>query len=187
MDIRHLLGKFTKRNITVLAVLAFLTAGAFYLWHDLRLAYNFTKELPDIVVENIEIEREIKGRKCKLSAPYVEHRKGTVYAKSVDIRISEAEGKTTEAKAASGKFVRDTNNASLGKVEGFYKDREKVCAFSSGAAEYNAESGVWKFSEGVMLDNGSVVVEGEKGSYNNEDGICHITGGGVVTWRGNVK
>ena len=66
-----------------------IAVGAFYLWRDLHLSAINKMPIPDLVVENIEIERMISGKKWKLISPRVEHKDGIVYGSSMDVTITD--------------------------------------------------------------------------------------------------
>lgn len=55
-------GKISRKKFTVLTVILVIAVGAFYLWRDLHLSAINKMPIPDLVVENIEIERMISGK-----------------------------------------------------------------------------------------------------------------------------
>ena len=56
-------GKISGKKLIVLTVILVIAVGAFYLWRDLNLSAMNKIPIPDLVVENIEIERMINGKK----------------------------------------------------------------------------------------------------------------------------
>jgi hypothetical protein len=164
------------------AVLFVLVMGG-YLWHDLHLGGDEkTADIPDVVIENIRINREVNGRKWLFTSPKVEHRDGVVYGQSLDVTITEKDGKKSHLKASSGTFMRENNDISLEHTNGSVLSGGRLYLLASGRADYAASGDVWNFSDDFMLAGGNVTVKCNKGSFNTGTGECRITDGGKVIW-----
>ena len=139
--------------------------------------------LPDIIVENIEIDREINGAQWKLISPRVEHRDGLFYGQSLDITITESDDKVTRINAHKGVFTRSNNDIEMTSADAVMKEKEKVYNLKAGRVEFKAAKELWSFFKGVMLTDGKITVEGKEGTYDTKSGECKVTGGGVLTWK----
>ena len=181
--------KLPKKTLCLLAALIAVAAGAYYLWRDLHLSSIKNVPIPDVVVENIELERKIDGKKWKLLSPRVEHKDNMVYGDSMDVTISDPAGKETQIYAAKGVFSRHTNDVTLRDAVGTMKEADGAYDLESGVAKYDSKSGIWYFSDGVTfkLAENNMVIRGKSGYYDSEKGVCRMTERGTITWSTNTE
>ena len=175
-------GKRSGKKLIVLTVILVIAVGAFYLWRDLNLSAMNKIPIPDLVVENIEIERMINGKKWKLISPRVEHKDGIVYGDSMDVTITDPAGRVTHIYADKGTFTRENNDVSLTSADGVMKENAKEYNLKSGNVKYEAAAEKWNFDDGVALSDGRMLIEGKKGYYDTKSGECRLTDGGTITW-----
>ena len=175
-------GKISGKKLIVLTVILVIAVGAFYLWRDLNLSAMNKMPIPDLVVENIEIERMINGKKWKLISPRVEHKDGIVYGDSMDVTITDPVGRVTHIYADKGTFTRENNDVSLTSADGVMKENAKEYNLKSGNVKYEAAAEKWNFDDGVALSDGRMLIEGKKGYYDTKSGECRLTDGGTITW-----
>ena len=175
-------GKISGKKLIVLTVILVIAVGAFYLWRDLNLSAMNKIPIPDLVVENIEIERMINGKKWKLISPRVEHKDGIVYGDSMDVTITDPAGRVTHIYADKGTFTRENNDVSLTSADGDMKENAKEYNLKSGNVKYEAAAEKWNFDDGVALSDGRMLIEGKKGYYDTKSGECRLTDGGTITW-----
>ena len=164
-------GKISGKKLIVLTVILVIAVGAFYLWRDLNLSAMNKIPIPDLVVENIEIERMINGKKWKLISPRVEHKDGIVYGDSMDVTITDPAGRVTHI-----------YDVSLTSADGVMKENAKEYNLKSGNVKYEAAAEKWNFDDGVALSDGRMLIEGKKGYYDTKSGECRLTDGGTITW-----
>lgn len=175
--------KISRNKALTITALVFIAVIVAFLWRDLNLANRAGDiTLPDIIVENIEIDREINGKQWKLVSPRVEHKDGLFYGESLDVTITENDGKTTRISADKGIFTRANNDIEMTGADAVVTTKEHVYSFKAGRVEFDAAKELWSFFDGVMLSNEKITVEGTDGSYDSKSGECTVTGGGVVTW-----
>lgn len=174
--------KFTKRGAIVLAVILVIAVGAFYLWRDLHLSAIKNVPLPDIIVEDIEIERVVNGKTWIIVSPRAEHKEGVIYGTSVDITIKDPNGRNTHIRADGSTFTRKSNDITLTNGDGTMTENGKSYEMHSGFVEYDADKERWNFSQGVTLSSENMVINGDAGTYDTLSGDCYITNGGTVTW-----
>ncbi len=175
--------KLSRKKIITLAVISVFAVMMGYFWRDLHLGERTGNvKIPDVVVENIEVERLIGGKKWKFISPRIEHKDGIVYAKSIDIFIMEKNGKKTRLTAVNGKFSRENNNITMTDAKAVMADKKKDYSFSAGEVKYEASKETWHFSNGVVFIDENLKIEGQSGRYNTKNGDCRILNGGKVTW-----
>ncbi len=176
--------KISRKKAYTIAALIFVAVIMAFLWRDLNLANRAGNiPLPDIIVENIEIDREINGKQWKLISPRVEHREGLFYGDSLDITITETDGKVTRINAKKGIFTRANNDIEMTSADAVMKAKDNVYDLKAGRVEFDAAKEFWSFFSGVMLTDGKITIEGKEGSYDTKSGECAVKGGGVVTWK----
>ena len=176
--------KISRKKAYTIAALIFVAVIVVFLWRDLNLAKRAGEiVLPDIIVENIEIDREINGKRWKLISPRVEHRDGLFYGESLDITITESQAKVTKIKSYKGIFTRSNNDIQMTSADAVMTDKGKVYNLKAGKVEFKAAKELWRFSNSVILSDGKLMIEGKEGSYDTKSGECTITGGGVITWK----
>lgn len=175
--------RFSKKKFIVLAAVVAIAVGVFYFWRDLHLSAVKRVPLPDVVVEDIEVERLVDGKMWKLISPRVEHKNGLIHGVSLDVTITEDNGKVTYIYADKGTFSRKNNNLDLTHADGTMKQNDKEYNLKSGRAKYTAAKDLWNFSKGVTLTDGHFVVSGKTGYYDAKKGECGLTNGGTISWN----
>lgn len=172
-----------SRTAAVAAVAVLIAGSAlFFLWRDLNLDSIKNAPLPDVVVENIELNRTIKGNQWKLKSPRVEHKDGIVYGDSMDVTIKGPATRVTHITAQKGQFTRENSDLKLQQATGEMKENNKKYNMTAGGVFYEASPDIWHFSDGVALSSDNIAVYGKNGTYNPNSGLCRITDGGKVIW-----
>ncbi|MDO9544918.1 MAG: LPS export ABC transporter periplasmic protein LptC [Synergistaceae bacterium] len=176
--------KISRKKAYTIAALVFIAVIVVFLWRDLNLANRAGDiPLPDIIVENIEIEREINGAQWKLISPRVEHRDGLFYGESLDITITESGDKVTRINADKGVFTRANNDIEMTSADAVMTEKNNVYNLKAGRVEFEAAKELWRFFKDVIITDGKITVEGKEGTYDTKSGECIVSGGGVVTWK----
>ncbi|MEG1602652.1 MAG: LPS export ABC transporter periplasmic protein LptC [Cloacibacillus sp.] len=174
--------KISKTKIILLTVVAVTAVGVFYMWRDLNLDSIKKVPIPDVVVENLDLNRVIKGDTWKFRSPRVEHKEGMVYGDSMDVTITSPNGRVSHITAEKGVFSRANNDLTLKNAVGRMQEKDKVYDLKSGNVFYEAAKENWHFSDGIELIIGKIKVSGKNGTYDTKSGDCKITNGGLITW-----
>ena len=161
----------------------FLVAvGAYYVWRDLNLSAIKNAPLPDVVVENLDLERMVNGDKWKFKSPRVEHKDGMVYGDSMDVVITTPKGRVAHIQAEKGVFTRSNNDLTRKNADGVMTENGKTYTLKSGSVFYNDAQKNRRFSDGIDLTMGNINVRGKDGYYDTKSGDCRVTNGGTITW-----
>ena len=171
----------SRRSIFVIAAISIAAIIGSFLWRDLHLTGSNVK-IPDIVVENINMERDINGKHWTFISPRVEHRDGRVYGDSLDVTIDEGNGKQTKILAKGGTFARANNDLTLDDARGTLVQGGKAHSMTAGSVFYKASEELWTFSRGIVLSDDKTVISGRDGSFASKTGECALSGDCVVTW-----
>ena len=178
-----MLKKLSATKIAVLAVLFFTAVGVYYVWRDLHLDALNKIPLPDVVVENLDLERVINGDKWLFKSPRVEHKDGMLYGDSMDVVITSPKGRLTHITAEKGIFTRADNDLTLKNANGEMSENNKKYYLKSGSVFYSDAQKNWHFSDGIELTMGNMKVSGKDGYYDTKSGDCRVTNGGTIVWN----
>ena len=176
------IGEDIARKAFLCAAMAAVCVLSVYFWKDLHLGDDNAAKIPDIVVENITVEREVGGRQWKLLSPQVTHQEGIITGRSLDLTIKEPDGMESKIFASSGTFGREDNDVTLNQASGAMAQGKKKYDMTAGEAHYDAASDVWHFSGGIMLTDGHVKISGPSGYFKTKTGECRLVGRGSVCW-----
>lgn len=173
----------TKGKISAAAVVFFIASAAFYLWRDFHLKANVNDmPIPDIVVENIEVNRNIGDKSWRFVSPRVEHKDGAILGQSLDISVKNREGCESKLFAVSGIFLRDNNNVTLNKVHGEMSSGGTLYELTAGSADYIQSEDVWLLKNIVTVSDGSVDITGCEGYFDENSRECFISGDAKAEW-----
>jgi hypothetical protein len=146
-----------------MAALALAAGGgifAFLLSRDLSLPeIHPPTNLPDVVVESLDLDRTVEGARWRIAAARVERSDGVTRAASMDVAADDGR-RNLEFKAASGEIREDPFILRLAGVEGTQMQGAARVRFSAPTAEFRQETKIWLFPEGVRLTDGHVAIRG---------------------------
>lgn len=172
-----------KTYFTGIAVILAVVLLAYFL-KDLNLDLADKIAVPDIVVENIDVNRVIKGQQWRLKSPYVEHKDEVIYAKSLDISTVDKTSSDIRITAVRGTLLREKNDFTLFDAIGVMtKQNGKIYNLTSGKVIYEAETEIWNFSHSVIISDNKTEVTGSDGVYNMISGVITLPNGGTVQWK----
>lgn len=152
-----------------------------YLWRDFHLTGREEK-LPDVVVENLEVERVIDRRKWNIVSPKIEHRDGKIYGDSMDVTVLAESGDISTFYAESGVFMRKSGDIKLSRVTGSAVKGSDKISIAAGRADYDAGDKIWRLADGVFMSNDKFEIRGPSGLYDDTKGTASVTGGGTAKW-----
>lgn len=180
---KYFAGKPISKKMIIIPTALFLAAvGVYYLWRDFNLSNIKRIPVPDIVVNNIEIEREIDGKLWHLTSPMVEHKDGLLNGRSLDVTITEKSGKVTAIFAERGIFTRSNEDLTLFNANAEMRENDKKYNLKSGHVEYVSKTEFWTFTDNITLTDGKMTVEGSEGTFDGRSGSCRLPKGGTITW-----
>lgn len=177
--------RLSRWMLCVAAIVAAVAVMGVYFWRDLHLTDIKTAKLPDMVVENIRLERDINGDHWTFISPMVEHRDGIIYGKSLDVTIGGKDGTKTKILAVNGTFARSNNDLTLERPFATYIKGDKKYFLKSGSLYYKAADEMWNLSNDVVLSQGKVRITGKTGYYAARSGDCEMSGGCTATLEDN--
>ena len=166
----------------ILAIAAVGVTG-FYFWRDLNLPLNTVFEkLPEVVVENLNFQRDIDGRTWQVVARSAEHEEGVVRALSIDLSISDDKtSRRTEIKAVSGDFAQATSDVTLHVIDGTLFLPESSVDMTAPLAQYNSTESSWRFSEGFEMWDEDTRLTGDDAIVTSE-GLFIVERGARILW-----
>lgn len=172
----------SRRRIIIYLSLFFLAVVCFFFWRDLQLGLTIDLNIPDVVVENIEIRRVVDGNEWYLRSVKAEHRQGVIYGQSIDITVTSANGGVSRILAENGVFSRENSDITVEALNADIQQDDRRILMKAGSAVYDSTSERWHFSGDVTISDGSIEVSGPEGFYDIKQGLSTITNGGTIKW-----
>jgi hypothetical protein len=168
----------------LLVCIALAALGAFYLRRDLGLVVNPSiRDMPDIVVENLDFRRVIDGRDWRVLAKTAEHDSGFITASSIDISVAEGDsGEVARLYARSGELVENEGNMALHSVRGTLSARGRSLDISAPRADYSDADRIWTLSGGVLVRDSEVRLKGDTARISIE-GVLSIDTEVEARWK----
>ena len=155
----------------------------FYVYKDLNLKQSETIKIPDVVVNNIEVNRVVNGDNWLLKAPRVEHKDKKLYAKSLDIKVDTKDSKEIFILAEEGIFSRTDNNLELTSADAKMTENSKDYYLTAGNANYDSSSKIWSFSNSVRITDTKTVANAESGTFDSVSGYCVLSGNANILFK----
>lgn len=156
---------------------------SWFFWQDLKLDGGSIAALPDIVVENVDIKRDIEGRKWHIVARTAAHQQGVLQAKSIDLHIVETEtNRETNVHAASGDFTQESSKMILFEIDGVLLEQDRSIDMKAPVASYDATAGDWFFPGGLELQDHEIYLKGQTAAIDPQ-GIFKLEKGARAKWK----
>jgi hypothetical protein len=165
--------------------MAFICVAAYYFWRDLNLPMRIgLKNLPDIVVENLDFRRTVGSRDVRLQAYAAEHESGFIRATDITISVKELNsGRETSMRAEKCEFSEDDSSAvEIKSLDGYVFLGDRSVDVSAPSASYERSSDVWRFEEGLDLSDDDISITGGTGAITSA-GVVSLEKGVIVRWR----
>lgn len=172
------------RKTRFLLVLALgLAAAAFVLRNDLLLPGRVREaEKTQVLVENLELEREVSGDVFKVRAQQARKMEDErIEAESIDVDATLADGSRWEMKALSGN-LQPRGEIRLLDVSGRALRKDKNLEVTAKEAQWDPGARRWVFEGGVLLKHGSMAGGGQRGTAD-PNGRVSLMGEAWATWE----
>lgn len=173
----------SRKRIIVGVAVSFAVLAAGYLWRDLHLTDEGRLAVPDVIIENMEINREFDNKKYRLSSPKVEHKDGVVYGDSMDIYVKDKTGRELSFFSQKGIYTRESDSIVLINSKGLLKQNDGAYFIKAGAASGDFKKEIWLFGDGIVLSHDKVNISAKAGSLDIKNEKCVLKGGAVVKWN----
>ena len=169
--------------------LAFFVWIGWYLYRDLSLANKEQAliEIPEVVVESLNLNRKIGNKQWVVSIDRAEHKDNLVTGDSLDIFVAEHPvGRTLTAWARSGDFHRKSLDMHLSDVHGVLRLPKRIIDWRASQARYLESEDLWHMGPDVYLMDGETSIRAKSAQFQI-GGALYFKGGVAVRWVENEE
>ena len=176
-----------KRRHRVLLGILFLGFAVLvrYAMRDMQLDVNLLREglmrMPGLVMENLQMEREVSGDLWQVRVPYLDREKDLVTIRSLDVRRQIKEGGEWYFFGAEGVYSHDEGRAMVRGVHGTLETPERTWNLEGAVLRWDDKSREFTFPEGLTLYDSEFLLVTPKASMD-EAGVVLLEKGGSLQW-----
>ncbi len=156
-----------------------------YAMRDMRLDVNLLREglmrMPGLVMENLQMEREVSGDLWRVHVPYLDREKDLVTIRSLDVRRQLREGGEWYFFGAEGVYSHDEGRAIVRGVLGTLETRERMWNLEGPELHWDNQSREFTFPAGLTLYDSEFSLVTPKASMD-EAGVVLLEKGGSIQW-----
>ena len=157
-----------------------------YAMRDMELDVDLLREsimnVPAIVMENIQLSREVSGDMWRVKIPYLDRDGDVVNVKSLDIRrqISGDKGEWYFF-GREGVYSHDVKTASINGLLGTLADENRTWNLEGRKLNWQEKNNTFTFPEGLVLYDEELSLNAPYASMDNS-GVILLQHGGVIQW-----
>ncbi len=157
-----------------------------YALRDMQLDIDLLRDsllnMPGIVMENIQMSREISGDLWRVRVPYLDRDGDTIRMRSLDIR---REIKDTKREwyffGREGTYLHEKKTASLNGLLGTLETEDRVWNLESKILTWQEKNNALGFPEGFLIYDEEFLLRTPQASMD-ESGVITLEQGGVIQW-----
>jgi hypothetical protein len=156
-----------------------------YAFRDIRLDVDILREslekMPQLVLENLEFEREVSGDLWRVRVPLVQRREDKIEVRSVDVRRL-TDGREWYFLGARGFYSEKAASADLLSLLGTLETDERVLNLESPWLSWSRDENVFLFPKGLTIYDAEFILQSDVASID-ASGIVLLDKGGIMRWR----
>ena len=176
-----------KRRHKLLLALVFLGFVVLvrYAMRDIKLDADLLREglmrMPGLIMENLQMEREVSGDLWRVRVPYLDREGDLVTVRSLDVRRRLHEGGEWYFFGAEGVYSHDEGRAMVRGLHGTLETGERTWNLDGSALRWDEGSGEFTFPEGLALYDSEFLLVTPEASLD-ERGVILVEKGGLLQW-----
>lgn len=157
-----------------------------FAMRDMELNVDLLREsimkVPAVVMENIQLSREVSGDMWRVKIPYLDRDGDLVNVKSLDIRrhISGDKGEWYFF-GGEGVYSHDVKEASIKGLLGTLADENRTWNLEGKRLNWKEKNNTFIFPEGLVLYDEELSLNAPYASMDNS-GVILLDHGGVIQW-----
>ena len=156
-----------------------------YAMRDMRLDVDLLREglmnMPGLVMENMQLAREVSGDVWHVRVPYLERRGELVAVRSVDVRRQIREGGEWYLFGAEGVYSNDERTACVNGLLGTLEAPARIWNLESPRVLWSEASGDFVFPRGLTLYDDEFLLSAPEASMDRT-GVVLLEKGGQLQW-----
>jgi len=177
LRIRHL---FLLSTLFVIGVMIKYISSDINL--DLDLLRKSLENMPAVVLENLEFEREISGDMWWVRVPLAKRQNYIVEVHSVDVRRRLADGNEWFFMGSRGLYSETAESADLTGLLGTLETGTRVLNLESPLLSWSKSTDVFLFPRGLVIYDAEFLLETKLASLDIS-GVVALNEGAVIRWR----
>ena len=179
--------KISRPKILMCLLFLGLVVLVRFAMRDMELDVDLLREsimnVPAVIMENIQLSREVSGDMWRIKIPYLDRDGDLVHVKSLDIRrqISGGRGEWYFF-GREGVYSHDEKAASINGLLGTLADENRTWNLEGKKLNWQEENNTFTFPEGVVLYDEELSLNATYASMDNS-GVILLDHGGVIQWQ----
>ena len=153
---------------------------------DLDLLRGSLENMPVVVVENLEFEREISGDLWQVRIPLAKRRDDIVEVLSVDVLRKLADGKEWYFRGTRGLYSEKAASADLIGLLGTLETDERVFNLESPFLSWSNDTNIFLFPKGLTIYDAEFFLKTDLASVD-VSGVVALNDGAVIQWKKTTK
>ena len=178
--------KFKKGHLFLLLALFSIGVMARYVFSDINLDLDLLRKnlenMPVVVVENLEFEREISGALWHVRVPMARRLDNIVEVHSMDVLRRLADGKEWFFKGSRGFYSESAGSADVTALLGTLETDTRVLNLESPFLSWSNNEEVFLFPKGLILYDAEFLLETKAASLDTS-GVISLYEGAVIRWK----
>ena len=162
-----------------------------YAMSDMNLNVDLLREsvskMPGMMMENIQLNREISGDMWHVKIPYLDREGNTVNMRSLDV-LREISGDKGEWYffGHTGVYSLDKQIGSVNGLLGTMQTENRTWNLESSRLDWQQENNTFIFPEGFVIYDDEFLLRTPKASMDNS-GVILLEQGGVIQWVRRIE
>ncbi|MBQ7219588.1 MAG: hypothetical protein IJS28_01265 [Synergistaceae bacterium] len=183
--------KLSRPRIIMAALFFGLVVLVRYAMRDMQLDVDLLREsllnMPGLVMENIQMSREISGDMWRVRLPYLDREGSTVHLRSLDVRrhLSGDKGEWYFF-GREGIYSHDIKAASITGLLGTLNSDSRTWNLESTRLDWQEGRDSLVFPEGLTIYDDELRVRTPQASID-KSGVILLEKGGVIQWVKPLK
>ena len=178
--------KLTRTRLIMCALFFGLVVLVRYAMRDINLDVDLLREsllnMPGLVMENIQMAREISGDMWRVKVPYLDREGNTIHLRSLDIRrIISGDGGEWYFFGREGIYSHDIKAASITGLLGTLEAQTRTLNLESSRLNWQESRDELVFPEGLTLYDDEFLLRTTTASIDKK-GVILLEKGGVIQW-----
>ena len=157
-----------------------------YVFKDINLDLDLLRErlenIPTMVVEHLEFEREISGDLWQVRVPLAKRQNDFIEVLSVDVRRRLADGKEWFFMGSRGLYSETAESADLTGLLGTLEADTRVLNLESPSLSWSRSEDVFLFPMGLTIYDAEFLLETSLASFD-ASGVITLSAGAVIRWK----
>ena len=162
-----------------------------YAMRDMQLDVDLLRDslmnMPGLIMENIQMSREISGDMWRVKVPYLDREGNTMHLRSLDIRrnLSGDKGEWYFF-GREGIYSHDIKAASISGLLGTLQADQRTWNLESGQLDWQNDKTYLFFPKGLTIYDDEFILRTKIASID-KSGVVLLEQGGVIQWVKPLK